>query len=121
MSAAVWIGVAALGSLSALGRILVEDVVSSRAGMAFPVGTLAVNVSGAFALGLLTGLGLTGNALLLLGGGAIGSYTTFSTWMLDTHGLSEDGRRRAAATNVLLSIAFGIGAAALGRTIGGWL
>ncbi len=121
MSAAVWIGVAALGSLGALGRLVLEDVISARVGMAFPMGTLAVNVSGAFALGLVTGLALTGNALVLLGAGAIGSYTTFSTWMLETHGLSGDGRKRAAATNVLVSVALGIGAAALGRTIGGWL
>ena len=121
MSAAVWIGVAALGSLGALGRLVLEDVISARVGTPFPLGTLAVNLSGAFVLGLATGLALTGNTLVLIGGGAIGSYTTFSTWMLETHGLSRDGRKRAAAANMLLSIALGIGAVTLGRTIGGWL
>jgi CrcB protein len=121
MNAPLWIAVAVLGAIGALARLLLEDVVSSKLPLAFPVGTLAVNVSGAFILGLLTGLALTGNAMTLAGGATIGSYTTFSTWMLETHSLNEDGRGRAAAANVLVSIAVGIGAAALGRTLGGAL
>jgi CrcB protein len=119
MSASVWIAVAALGAFGAVARLLVEDVVSSRLPLTFPVGTLAVNLSGTFVLGLLTGIALTGNELVLAGGATIGSYTTFSTWMLETHSLVEDGRVRAAVTNVLVSIAVGLGAVALGRTIGG--
>jgi fluoride exporter len=118
MSASVWIAVAALGAIGAIGRLLLEDVVSSKLPIAFPVGTLAVNVSGTFVLGLLTGVALTGTALTLAGSATIGSYTTFSTWMLETHSLNEDARRRAAVANVLVSVAVGIGAAALGRTIG---
>jgi fluoride exporter len=121
MSGPLWIAVAALGAIGAVARLLLEDVVSSKLPLAFPAGTLAVNVSGTFILGLLTGLALTGNAMTLAGGATIGSYTTFSTWMLETHSLNEDGRRRAAAANVLVSIAVGIGAAALGRTLGGAL
>jgi fluoride ion exporter CrcB/FEX len=41
--------------------------------------------------------------------------------MLETHSLAEDGRRAAAAANVLVSAAVGLGAVALGRTLGGWL
>ena len=104
MSAAVWIGVAALGALGAVARLLVEDVVSSRLPLTFPLGTLAVNLSGAFVLGLLTGIALTGNALVLAGAATLGSYTTFSTWMLETHSLAEDARRRAAVANVLVSV-----------------
>jgi fluoride exporter len=121
MSAPLWIAVAALGTLGAVARLLLEDVVSSRLPLAFPVGTLAVNISGTFVLGLLTGLALSGSAMTLAGSATIGSYTTFSTWMLETHSLAEDGRRTAAVANVLVSIAAGIGAAALGQTIGGWL
>lgn len=121
MNAPLWIAVAALGAIGAVARLLLEDVVSSKLPIAWPVGTLAVNVSGTFVLGLLAGIALTGNAMVLAGGATIGSYTTFSTWMLETHSLAEDGRRRAAAANVLVSIAIGIGAAVLGRTIGGWL
>ena len=110
---------AALGAIGAVARLLLEDVVSSRLPVAWPVGTLAVNVSGTFVLGLLAGLALSGNTLVLAGAATIGSYTTFSTWMLETHGLAEDGRRRAAIANVLVSVAVGIGAAALGQALGG--
>jgi CrcB protein len=121
MSAPLWLVVAALGAIGAVARLLVEDVVSSRLPIAFPAGTLAVNLSGTFVLGLLTGIALTGNAMVLAGSATIGSYTTFSTWMLETHSLSADVRRRAAMANVLVSVAAGIGAVALGRTIGAWL
>jgi CrcB protein len=121
VSAPVWVAVAALGALGAVARLLVEDVVSSRLPFAFPVGTLAVNLSGAFVLGMLTGVALTGNALVLAGGATIGSYTTFSTWMLETHSLADDGRRWAAAANVLVSVLVGLGAVALGRALGGAL
>jgi CrcB protein len=121
MSAPLWIAVAALGAAGAVARLLIEDVVSSKLPIAYPVGTLAVNVSGAFVLGLLAGAALTGAALVLAGAATIGSYTTFSTWMLETHSLREDDRKNAALANVLVSVAVGIGAVALGRTIGGWL
>ncbi|HEY2537740.1 MAG TPA: fluoride efflux transporter CrcB [Solirubrobacteraceae bacterium] len=121
MNAPLWIAVAALGAFGAVGRLLVDDVVSSRLPFAFPVGTLAVNLGGAFVLGLLAGVALTGNALVLAGGATLGSYTTFSTWMLETHSLAEDGRRRAAAANVLVSGLVGLGAVALGRALGGAL
>jgi fluoride exporter len=119
VNALVWIAVAALGAFGAVARLLVEDVVSSRLPLTFPVGTLAVNLSGAFILGLLAGVALSGNAQVLAGGATIGSYTTFSTWMLETHSLAEDGRRRAAATNVLVSALVGLGAVALGQVLGG--
>jgi CrcB protein len=121
VGAAAWIGVAALGSVSAIARFLLDGWISARAPRGLPLGTFAVNISGAFALGLLTGLALTGDALVLAGTAAIGSYTTFSTWMLETHRLSEDGQARAAAVNVVASVVVGVAAAALGRAIGGWL
>jgi CrcB protein len=68
--------------------------------------------------GLLTGLALSGDALLLVGTAAVGSYTTFSTWMLETHRLGEDGEVGPAIGNVVVSILVGVGAAALGRVIG---
>jgi fluoride exporter len=121
MSAPVWIAVAVLGAGGALARLLLEDLVSSRIPVAWPVGTLAVNLSGTFVLGLIVGFALSGNALVLAGSAAIGSYTTFSTWMLETHGLAEDTRRGAAVANVLVSVAVGLAAAVLGRSIGGAL
>ncbi|HEX4114348.1 MAG TPA: fluoride efflux transporter CrcB [Solirubrobacteraceae bacterium] len=121
MSAPTWIGVAILGSFGSLARFLVDGAVSARSPSSFPLGTLAVNASGAFILGLLTGLALSGEALTLAGSATIGSYTTFSTWMLETHRLGEDGQMFAGALNVLISVLIGLGAALLGRSLGGAL
>ena len=121
MSAPAWIGVAILGSLGSVVRFLLDGAVSTRNPSSFPLGTLAVNASGALILGLLTGLALSGEALLLAGSATIGSYTTFSTWMLETHRLGEDGQLLAGALNVLVSVVVGLAAAALGRSIGATL
>jgi fluoride exporter len=121
VSAPVWVAVAGLGAIGALARLLVEDLVSSKLPFAWPAGTLVVNLTGTFLLGLVTGLALTGNALVLAGGATIGAYTTFSTWMLETHSLAEDERRRAAGANVLVSVLLGFAAIVLGRLLGGAL
>ena len=121
MSAPVWIGVGLLGGLGALLRFFVDGLVAARAGRDFPLGTFVVNVSGATILGLLVGLGLTGDRLLLAGTALLGSYTTFSTWMLESQRLVENGEVAPAVGNVLLSLGVGLGAAALGRLIGSHL
>ena len=120
MSAWVWGGVALLGGAGAIARLLLDGAVGSRAKRAsgFPLGTLAVNVSGALLLGLLSGAALTGAALVLAGTATLGSYTTFSTWMLETQRLTENGQLPVAAINILLSLVVGVGAVALGRAIG---
>lgn len=118
MSAGVWIAVALLGGAGAVARFLVDTAISRRWSGALPLGTLIINLSGAFVLGLVAGLGLSGHALLLAGTATVGAYTTFSTWMLETHRLAEDGIGRIAAVNLGLSLAAGVAAAALGRAIG---
>jgi len=118
MSAGVLLGIGLLGGVGALGRFLVDAAVSARAQGRFPWGTLAVNLSGAFVLGLLTGVSLRGDALVLAGGATLGSFTTFSTWMFEAQRLSEEGEPRAGAANVAASLAAGLGAVALGRLIG---
>lgn len=118
MNASVWAAVAALGGAGATGRFLLDTWITMRAGRDFPFGTLAVNATGALLLGLLTGLAATGDLLVLAGAATLGSYTTFSTWMLESHRLAEDSETPSAIINLLLSLAIGVGAAALGRTIG---
>jgi fluoride exporter len=113
----VWAGVALLGGVGALLRFAVDGAIAERARSELPWGTLAVNVSGSLVLGLLAGLTLHGDALLLAGTAALGSYTTFSTWMLETHRLGEDGSLALGLLNVVLSLVVGVGAAALGRAI----
>jgi len=114
----IWIGVALLGGCGALARFGLTLLVAGRLHPRLPLGTLAVNVSGAFLLGLLAGAVHDGDARLLLGVGLLGSYTTFSAWMLETQRLEEAGRRRSAVVNVVLSVFLGLGAVALGRTLG---
>jgi CrcB protein len=80
-----------------------------------------VNLSGSFALGLLTGLSITGDALLLLGTGLLGSFTTFSTWMLETDRLVEDGLSGLAAAYVALSLAGGLACTGAGWALGSLL
>jgi fluoride exporter len=114
----VWVGVGALGGCGALARFGLTLLVADRLHPHLPLGTLAVNVSGALLLGLLVGAGVGGDARLLLGAGALGSYTTFSALMLETQRVAEAGRRRVAVANLLLSIPLGLAAAALGRALG---
>jgi fluoride exporter len=118
VSALTWTGAAGLGGFGALLRFFVDGIVSARAGRRFPLGTLMVNLSGAIVLGLLSGLALSGERMLLIGTATIGSYTTFSTWMLETQRLAEDGDVRGAWGNALISLAAGLAAAAIGRLIG---
>jgi fluoride exporter len=121
MSVAVWIAVGLLGGIGALLRFFVDGVVAARVTRDFPLGTFVVNMSGAATLGFLVGVGLTGDALVLAGTATLGSYTTFSTWMLESQRLVEDGELAIATGNVLLSLLVGLGAVALGRFIGAHL
>jgi CrcB protein len=118
MSWLVWVGVAALGGCGAVARFGLTLLIADRLHPHFPAGTLAVNLSGAFLLGLLAGAAVEGDTRLLLGAGAIGAYTTFSTWMVETQRIEEAGKRRIAIANIVLSIVLGLGAAALGHAIG---
>jgi fluoride exporter len=117
-----WCAVGLLGGCGALARFLLDGIVSERgAAGRFPLGTLAVNLSGSVLLGLLAGATLHGDALLLAGTATLGSYTTFSTWMFESHRLAEDGEWPVLAANVAGSLALGLAGVALGRLIGGAL
>ncbi len=121
MSGLVWAAVVLIGGAGSVLRFLADSVLAAAAGRDFPLGTLAVNVSGAVVLGLITGLALGHDEALLAGTAAVGSYTTFSTWMLETQRLTEERQHRTAAVNVIASLALGVAAAALGRLAGAHL
>jgi CrcB protein len=114
----LWVAVVLIGGAGSVVRFLADGVAGSAAGRDFPVGTLAVNLSGAVILGLLTGLALGHDQALLAGTAAVGSYTTFSTWMLETQRLAEERQHGKAIANIVLSLVAGVAAAALGRLIG---
>jgi len=121
MTAPGWIAVGLLGGVAAAARFLIDAEIAARAGSEFPFGILAVNLSGALALGILAGATLHGEALVIVAGGGIGSFTTFSTWILDSHRLGEAGLARLAWLNIALSVAAGFAAVALGHWLGGVL
>jgi CrcB protein len=117
----LWTGVVLIGGAGSVVRFLADGAVSAAAGRDFPIGTMVVNISGAVILGLLTGLALGHDQALLAGTAAVGSYTTFSTWMLETQRLAEERQYSKAFANVAVSLVLGVAAAALGRLIGAHL
>ena len=121
MNILIWTTVVVIGGAGSVARFLLDGAVSTAGGRDFPLGTMAVNVSGAVILGLLTGLALSHTQALLAGTAAVGSYTTFSTWMLETQRLTEERQLRKAVVNVAVSLLLGVAAAAAGRLIGAQL
>lgn len=100
--------------VGALSRYGTNRVVAAQLGdHAFPAGTFTVNVIGSFVLGLVTFLGASDSVLYAVGTGACGSYTTFSSFSVDTVQLWEDDHRvlstlYAAANLVGALVAIGI-------------
>jgi CrcB protein len=119
----VYVLIAIGGAAGALTRFALDTWVSSRVAGDFPWGTLVINVSGSFLLGLL--FALTVERALLpsdlrppLMIGFLGAYTTFSTWMLETWRLVEVGAFGAALLNVGGSVLLGVLAVVSGMVIG---
>jgi CrcB protein len=120
LTAPGWIAVGLLGGVAAAARFAIDAEVSARRQAPFPLGILAVNLSGALALGLVAGAALHGEALIVVAG-SIGSFTTFSTWILDSHRLGAAGLARVAWFNVGVSLVAGLAAVSLGHWLGGVL
>jgi CrcB protein len=115
MSALTWVAVGAVGGVGSVARM--QGTLWLGRGVPLR-GTFAVNLTGAFALGLLAGAGVTGDALLIAGTGLLGAFTTFSTWMHEVVGVWQEGRRRASALLLVGALLGGLAAAALGRVLG---
>ena len=121
MTAPAWIAVGLLGGLAAAARFAIDTEIVARLAGPFPLGILAVNLSGALALGIVAGAALHGQVLVIVAGGGIGSFTTFSTWILDSQRLGAAGLARIAWLNIGVSIVAGFAAVALGHWLGGVL
>jgi CrcB protein len=121
MTGWAWIAFLVAAAIGAPARYLVDGFVQDRTTAAFPWGTFVVNVTGCFALGVLTGLalyhGLDPTARLVVGTGGIGAYTTFSTFTFETIRLAEEGAVADAVRNVGGSFVVGLAAASLGLAI----
>ncbi|WP_343602913.1 fluoride efflux transporter CrcB [Mycobacterium sp.] len=122
----LWLGVLLAGGIGSVLRFVVDRAVAQRAARSLrfgtlPLGTLTVNLSGAAALGVISGLALSRHAALLVDTAFVGSYTTFSTWILETQRLGEERQTRDAVANIVVSMVLGIAAALLGQWIAGRL
>ena len=116
----VWVALA--GGLGAVSRFVVDGLVRTRVSAAFPVGTVLINVSGSFVLGLVTGLVLARAApdtvRLVVGTGFCGGYTTFSTASFETVRLVEQRRLGLALLNGVGTLITTVCVAALGLWLG---
>ena len=99
-----WVVATVAVSMGALLRYLVAGVVQRRSGWPLPVGTAAVNLSGAFVLGVIVGAGNSGLAWTA-GAAAMGGFTTFSTWMVETVALGVAPRPSMRAVVNLFGLA----------------
>jgi CrcB protein len=116
------VAVAVGGAVGGSARYGVDEMVPTRQG-GFPWGTFAVNVGGAFLLALLLVLVLdvwrpTRYVSPLLAVGVLGSFTTFSTLMVDVDQLFADGDAIMAATYLVASITAGLASTSAGLVIG---
>jgi fluoride exporter len=119
MTVGTWLLVAVLGGSGSIARFLVDGFVGERAAAgAFPWGTFAVNLSGAALLGGVAGAAVTGTAFTLAGTATLGSYTTLSTWMLESHRLGQDDQMPLLFANLLGSLIIGFAAMAAGHAVG---
>jgi len=105
------------GALGAMTRFWIAHSLS-RWSARFPWGTLAINLSGSFLMGIWTGLAMSHTGLLLWAVGFTGAYTTFSTFTYDTVTLWSRGQTLAAWTNVAVSLIGGVALVATGIRLG---
>jgi len=113
----------ALGAgLGGVSRYLIQGWILERTGPSI-LALFVINVSGAFALGLVTTLAVERNLInpdirLLLTTGFLGGYTTFSSWMLESFQLLDAGNLVRATVNLVGSAVIGLMAVYLGIVAG---
>ncbi|WP_141433620.1 fluoride efflux transporter CrcB [Bacillus sp. 03113] len=112
-----WLLVAVGGFFGAICRYAIINFIKNVHHSSFPLGTLCVNLSGSFLLGILNGMMLNHYFMSFLGIGFMGAFTTFSTFKLETVQLIVD-RHYFAVINLLLTYIAGIGFAYLGIILG---
>jgi CrcB protein len=120
-----WLMVALGGAAGSLLRYAVGRLAIAYLGPSTVLGTFLVNVTGSFVLGLLITLALerapvalNSRLLLLIGVGLLGSYTTFSTFSVESIRLIESGYMVRAGLSILGNVALSLGAAYLGILLG---
>jgi fluoride exporter len=112
------------GALGGMARFFLSGFIARRVGETFPWGTMVVNVSGAFAVGVIAHA-VARDAMPAIWAfavtGCLGCYTTVSSFSLQTLALAREGEWLRAGGNVLLSVFLSLGGAALGFAAGSLL
>lgn len=116
MNPLVFVAAALAGGVGAVLRYVVDLAVMRVAGRRFPWGIVLVNITGSFALGLVTTA--LPEVLFVVGAGLLGGYTTFSTAMLDTVLLWRNGERGASVLHAIGTLVVSLLAAGLGLALG---
>lgn len=110
------------GGLGAVARFVLDGTLTVSRAWRYPVGTTVINLAGSLLLGLLAGLAagrlLPGSALLVLGTGFLGGFTTFSTAAYETVRLAEQRRWGAALAHGVGQVVVATALAALGYLLG---
>lgn len=121
-----WIHLATGSIAGGFARYFVAGAVQKASGIHFPYGTLVVNLSGCFLIGLFNSLSeekffLTPEKRMLLMVGFCGAFTTFSTFILETSNLAKNGEIVSAFSNIFLSVVFGFLLFCAGSLVGKWI
>jgi fluoride exporter len=115
------VAVALAAAGGAVLRYVIDQLVQHRTRGDFPYGTLIINVTGSFILGLVVGLSahhrLDATPTIVIGAGFAGGFTTLSTWAWETVALAEGGEFLEASLNILGSLLAGLVAAGAGLAV----
>lgn len=122
MTPVLFVAVALAGGLGACCRLVLDGIIRARSQGPLPWGTIVINLTGSFLLGVVTGLAagqlVPGAARMIIGTGFLGGYTTFSTASVETVRLLQQRRWAAAGLNGLGVLVTATAAAAAGLWLG---
>lgn len=122
MTPLVFVALALAGGVGAVCRYTLDSAIRARTASATPWGTMTINLTGSFALGILTGLAavslLPAAWLAVAGTGFLGGYTTFSTASVETVRLLQERRFGAGAAVALGTLIAAVALAGLGLWLG---
>jgi len=103
------------GALGSVSRYFISKLIAGYSN--FVLATFIVNVAGAILLGVVSGIGFTGNLLLLCADGFLGSFTTFSTFMYEGFNLFQNKKKINAAIYIIGSMIIGVLGYFIGNSI----